>query len=52
MTHAEPKELKTQLHELLDKDFIRPSFLTVVRTGIICEEERRDNEAMHIPQTK
>lgn len=44
---AEMKELKDQIQELLDKDFIRSSFFSVGRSSTVCEEERRQYKAMY-----
>ncbi|GJS09954.1 hypothetical protein Tco_0366750 [Tanacetum coccineum] len=38
---SEMKELSEQLKELSDKGFIRPSFLTLGSSGLVCQEERR-----------
>ncbi|KZV56933.1 hypothetical protein F511_26916 [Dorcoceras hygrometricum] len=40
MAPAELKELKEQLQDLMDKGYIRPSYVTLGSTCIICEEER------------
>lgn len=40
MARAKLKELKKQLHELLDKGFIRPSTSPLGCTSVICKEER------------
>nr|GEW23467.1 putative reverse transcriptase domain-containing protein [Tanacetum cinerariifolium] len=37
---AEMQELSTQLQELSDKRFIRPSFLTLESISFVCQEER------------
>ena len=39
MAPAELKDLKTQLQELVDRGFIRPSISPWGRTCVICEEE-------------
>jgi hypothetical protein len=40
MPPAELAELKKQLHELLDKGFIRPKYFSMGMSSLVREEER------------
>ena len=39
MTPTKLKELKTQLQDLVDKGFIRPTVFTLGSSSIVCEEK-------------
>ena len=47
MAPVKLKELKKQLIELLEKDFIRPSVFTMGSTSIICQKEGWNYETMY-----
>ncbi|CAL2263108.1 unnamed protein product [Prunus armeniaca] len=50
MAPIELRELKTQLQELVDLGFIQPSVSLWGCTGIVCEEEEWNHEALYLLQ--